>query len=868
MAASSEHRACVVIAGRHRALRWAVSVPLLSLLITLAVAAPAALAAPRAQFEPLNPAFLQYQQDLLTRRFSPGPQAGRPLGLVPTTADIPSFSGPQTGSMFQTYAASYDLRTYNRVTAVKDQSPYGTCWAFATLGSLESTQMPMSWDFSEDNIALTSGFTRVDAYNDGGNYLMSTACLARGGPVSEADDPYGDHASPAGLAPRLRLAQTLIVCNDGAEPKDTAADGAAIKGALQSYGALYTSMFWDAAAYRSATSSYYGGTAKYTPANAGHAVTIVGWDDNYSASHFATSASGTPPSNGAWIVKNSWGAGWGAQGYFYLSYFDYWAGRTAVAFVGQDVGAYTLAYEYDPLGFVTHFNYGVSATTAWAANDFTASSAGRLVSAGFYTVEPATQYEVYTAASHTGARTLRASGTQTYAGYHTVALSPTLTFAQGQAFSVIVKLTVPSGHADVAEETVFANYSAAAVSHAGESFACSDGTSWHDIGDPVANGQYAGNVCIKAFTQPTSTDITAPTTVMSGLPGGWVKTPVTLTFSATDTGGWGVLYMQARVDANPYRQCSQIQVQGDGTHTVYYCSVDKAGNTEGNKTATVSIDLTAPVTAATGLQASSTAGWLSGAQTVVLTASDGTGSGVATTKYQIDGGAVTTYGAPFAVSGAGSHTVTYWSTDNVGWVEVAHTGRVNIDASAPVTTAADLQPDDYSGWRNVSQTVSLGRSDSGGSGLAHTYYAIDGASPLTYATAFAVGGSGSHAVSYWSVDNAGNSETAHTGYVNIDSTAPTTSAYAATVKHGKRVKLAYRVNDAVPGSGRASVLIRILKGARSIKTVKVGSCAVNVRGACTWRCTLAKGKYTIKVYATDLAGNRQSKVGSAKLKVT
>ena len=35
----------------------------------------------------------------------------------------------------------------------------------------------------------------------------------------------------------------------------------------------------------------------------------------------------------------------------------------------------------------------------------------------------------------------------------------------------------------------------------------------------------------------------------------------------------------------------------------------------------------------------------------------------------------------------------------------------------------------------------------------------------------------------------------------------------------------------------------------------------------TWRCTLPKGRYTIKVYATDIAGNLQSKVGSARLTV-
>ena len=51
---------------------------------------------------------------------------------------------------------------------------------------------------------------------------------------------------------------------------------------------------------------------------ANHEITIIGWDDNYSASNFVTS----PKADGAWLCRNSWGTFSGENGCFYLSYYD------------------------------------------------------------------------------------------------------------------------------------------------------------------------------------------------------------------------------------------------------------------------------------------------------------------------------------------------------------------------------------------------------------------------------------------------------------------------------------------------------------------------------------------------------------------
>ena len=99
------------------------------------------------------------------------------------------------------------------------------------------------------------------------------------------------------------------------------------------------------------------------------------------------------------------------------------------------------------------------------------------------------------------------------------------------------------------------------------------------------------------------------------------------------------------------------------------------------------IDSTAPVTQAS---VSGTAGindWYRSAVQVALSAFDNV-SGVQSTFYSIDGGATVTYGGPFVLSTPGPHTVAYWSVDNLGNTEAAHSLAIKIDTVVPVVTAS------------------------------------------------------------------------------------------------------------------------------------------------------------------------------------
>jgi hypothetical protein len=129
---------------------------------------------------------------------------------------------------------------------------------------------------------------------------------------------------------------------------------------------------------------------------------------------------------------------------------------------------------------------------------------------------------------------------------------------------------------------------------------------------------------------------------------------------------------------------------------------------------------------------------------------------------------------------------------------------------------------------------------------------------------------GAHKVKVWAQDINGNVEAQQTVSFEIlkDTVKPTTSALAVAVLKGRVATLKYKVTDAVPTKGTATVVIKIKNSAgKVVKTISAGTKAVNVLLATKFRCTLARGTYKYYVYAIDASGNAQSKIGSAKLTV-
>ncbi len=279
-------------------------------------------------------------------------------------------------------------------------------------------------------------------------------------------------------------------------------------------------------------------------------------------------------------------------------------------------------------------------------------------------------------------------------------------------------------------------------------------------------------------TEPTNSqivqiDTTAPTTSASLSPSpvaGYYNQNPTVTLTAMDAVS-GVAQTQYSVDGGIVQAYGgPFTVSGDGTHTIHFLSTDTAGNVEASETLTFKVDTTAPMTSAS-FAPPATNGYYNQNPTVTLSASDGTGSGVAQTQYQVDGGTLTTYTGAFVIVGDGTHTLSFRSTDAAGNVESTNSVMVAVDTTPPTSTAS-VSPTPSGGAVNGPATITLSANDTF-SGVATTHYSIDGGPDQLYGGPFQITAGGAHTISYHSIDVAGNSETPRTLSVQVNPQAST-----------------------------------------------------------------------------------------------
>lgn len=241
------------------------------------------------------------------------PAALRPLKDLAGLVEPPGWRKRAVFETLESYTAdlptAFDWRENGVTTPVRDQGSCGACWAFATVAPLEmliKRDCGKTVDLSEQYLLSCNEF--YWGCNGGWfahDYHLSyvPATETEPGAVMESQLPYQAVQAPCNgpYEHPYRIDFWTFVAAGSSVPSVSA-----IKQAIQTYGPVAA-----AVCTGPMFQTYTGGIFNYNESCSGlvnHAVVLVGWNDDLG------------PDNGYWILKNSWGEGWGEGGYMRIRY--------------------------------------------------------------------------------------------------------------------------------------------------------------------------------------------------------------------------------------------------------------------------------------------------------------------------------------------------------------------------------------------------------------------------------------------------------------------------------------------------------------------------------------------------------------------
>lgn len=331
--------------------------------------------------------------------------------------------------------------------------------------------------------------------------------------------------------------------------------------------------------------------------------------------------------------------------------------------------------------------------------------------------------------------------------------------------------------------------------------------------------------------------------------------------SSADSGSGisGVSKTQYRLgnstDWQDYKNPIELNVLAEGKHTLYYRSLDNAGNIEAVKTLEFFIDVNAPSsTIEIGdphfKNNSDGIFFISNATVFSISATDDE-SGVEQIEYRIDGGVWSLYREPFNIDTEGEHTIAFRATDRAGTIGQVKQITILNDSNPPISNLTlNDQRIDTAEIYYINRPVKLSISASDmHSGIKKSEYRIDQGNWQT-TSPFIVDDSKNHLISFKSTDNLNNQEIIKTVSVHIDKTPPVTKI-SMNPKPQDEVKDLQIVNDITfftldatdTGSGAAFTEYRIDRG----EWLPYEPFTIH-----------QSGQHLIEFKSTDSAGNQES----------
>ena len=200
---------------------------------------------------------------------------------------------------------AFDWRDRGMVTPVRDQGACGSCWAFATVANLEGLYYMFKGVVVDLSEQLLVDCDTNDSGCNGGLMEYAFTWLVKNGMETEEDYPYTGFKGTCKADKTKYIDMKVTGYKKLGKSSSTwsPVDEDEIKEFLYETGPLAVALNADI------LQTYTGGvidvSSSECPASGiNHAVTMVGYghDDTVNKDY--------------WIIKNSWGANWGEEGYF------------------------------------------------------------------------------------------------------------------------------------------------------------------------------------------------------------------------------------------------------------------------------------------------------------------------------------------------------------------------------------------------------------------------------------------------------------------------------------------------------------------------------------------------------------------------